>query len=161
MAADFHLRFSRRVSEYPWKVFWLVHVPCDEPSKARQAIATELQTLRDDMIGSQFVVKLRRTFAGELARAAADGTLDGELWHLLRSVGRAIGTDTQQLEGVNSMVKHMTKLAPNMKLRLLSSRVVIKKTLSDSLRTKGERERLVQFAIEHHAGAKALVDLPG
>eukprot|EP00969_Alexandrium_andersonii_P242662 10718555-Alexandrium_andersonii.AAC.3 len=58
------------------------------------------------------------------------------------------------------MVKHMTKLSPNMRLRLLSSRVVVKKTLSDSLRSKEDRDRLVRFAIENHAGAKALVDSP-
>eukprot|EP00969_Alexandrium_andersonii_P255884 11312038-Alexandrium_andersonii.AAC.1 len=37
MAADFHLRFTRRVSEYPWRRFWLAHAPCSEPSEARRA----------------------------------------------------------------------------------------------------------------------------
>eukprot|EP00969_Alexandrium_andersonii_P059839 2635469-Alexandrium_andersonii.AAC.1 len=69
------------------------------------------------------VVKLRRVFARELEQSAVDGMLDRRAWRFLRTLGESIGTDTQQLEGVNSMVKHMTKLAPNMRLRLLSSRV--------------------------------------
>eukprot|EP00969_Alexandrium_andersonii_P322491 14248779-Alexandrium_andersonii.AAC.1 len=67
--------------------------------------------------------------------------MDERLWHFTRSIASAVATDTQQLEGINSMVKHMTKLSPDM-----------------SLRSKDDRRRLVRFAIENHAGAKAIVD---
>eukprot|EP00969_Alexandrium_andersonii_P257905 11403730-Alexandrium_andersonii.AAC.1 len=68
-------------------------------------------------------------------------------------------TDTQALEGINSMIKHMVRLAPNMRLKLLSSRVVIKKTLADRVTSKAAREELLQFAVGNHENAVALAPL--
>eukprot|EP00969_Alexandrium_andersonii_P100734 4443778-Alexandrium_andersonii.AAC.1 len=58
------------------------------------------------------------------------GCLDPDL-RMLRRCARMVLTDTHALEGINSMVKRTVKLAPNMRLGLLSSRVVAEKTLAD------------------------------
>eukprot|EP00969_Alexandrium_andersonii_P117972 5218195-Alexandrium_andersonii.AAC.1 len=68
-------------------------------------------------------------------------------------------TDTQALGGINSIVKHMVRVAPNMRLKLLSSRTVIKKTVADRIKDKAAREELLRFAVEQHAqGALVAAD---
>eukprot|EP00969_Alexandrium_andersonii_P063839 2811776-Alexandrium_andersonii.AAC.1 len=109
MAADFHLRFTRHFSEYPWRLFRLAHTPRSEPSEARQAVANELRALGDNSVGHQMAAKFRRVFAERLKHAAAAGAVEERLLHS---------------------------------------------------RSKEDRDRLVRFAIEKHAGAEALVDSP-
>ncbi len=73
------------------------------------------------------------------------GTLSYDLWQLLRCLMRMLAVDTQEIEGLNSVIKHVLGLAPAMGLKLLSSRALIKKTIMwrdhgpqaiDSLATK-------------------------
>eukprot|EP00969_Alexandrium_andersonii_P099605 4393934-Alexandrium_andersonii.AAC.1 len=49
----------------------------------------------------------------------------------------------------------MVRLAPNMRLKLLSSRVVIKKTIAERIRSKDEREDLLRYALGNHADTVA------
>eukprot|EP00969_Alexandrium_andersonii_P091432 4035948-Alexandrium_andersonii.AAC.1 len=45
-----------------------------------------------------------------------------------------------------------------MRLKLLSSRVVIKKTIAEHIKSKAAREELLQFAIGNHQAACAIAD---
>eukprot|EP00969_Alexandrium_andersonii_P190904 8434605-Alexandrium_andersonii.AAC.1 len=47
----------------------------------------------------------------------------------------------------------MVKLAPNMRLPLLSRRVVIKKSIAEKARAKDAREEVLRFAVENHKHA--------
>lgn len=63
--------------------------------------------------------------------------------------------DTQEVEGANSIIKRLHHLAPNIKLPLMSDRVLIKKCLGAPILSKGKQARLdaIHFAVENHQGA--------
>ena len=63
--------------------------------------------------------------------------------------------DTQEIEGANSIIKRVHHLAPNVKLPLMSARIVIKKALGGEILKGGKQARLdaVHHAVENHKAA--------
>ena len=83
--------------------------------------------------------------------------MNQDVWCLLADISSLWRLDTQEIEGVNSLIKKMTGDSPNMNLELLSARVTIKKTMSAKLTTHEERQQGADACIEHHAAAKEFV----
>jgi hypothetical protein len=79
-------------------------------------------------------LKLRLIFERELLGAAETGKIDPVLWEFLDDLFNMTAENTQDIEGVNSVIRHIVDLAPSVSLATLSSRVVIKKILGCSVR---------------------------
>ena len=79
------------------------------------------------------------------------------LFELLRCVFRMIHPDTQEIEGINSLVKQITDLAPFIGIRLLTSRIVSNKSLPH-FNTPALREQLVQEFVDMHAEVQKFVN---
>eukprot|EP00969_Alexandrium_andersonii_P226710 10011605-Alexandrium_andersonii.AAC.1 len=67
---------------------------------------------------------------------------------MLTSVGRDMPLDTMAIEGTNSIVNHMTGLAPYISWPLLSSRILVKKATAPL--DRDGRRALVQECVEQH-----------
>lgn len=61
--------------------------------------------------------------------------------------------DTQEVEGANSIIKKNHQLAPNIKLPLMSDRVLIKKSLGKILGNRQARMDAIDFAVHSHSEA--------
>ena len=53
------------------------------------------------------------------------------LYAFLKGLARMLPADTQAIEGINSLIKLMGRRAPNMSLELMSSRLAIRRALSE------------------------------
>ena len=71
--------------------------------------------------------KFAQIFRSELAACKETGTLPQRLHELLRELFTRTRPETQEVEGVNGMLKRMLTLSLAISLELLSSRMVIKK----------------------------------
>eukprot|EP00959_Pyramimonas_sp_CCMP1952_P227157 4749462-Pyramimonas_sp.AAC.1 len=57
------------------------------------------------------------------------GRIDRQLWVLARTITRMMAADTQEVEGLNSIIKRCLEMAPGMGLELLSSWALLRKTV--------------------------------
>eukprot|EP00959_Pyramimonas_sp_CCMP1952_P164666 3441902-Pyramimonas_sp.AAC.1 len=69
-------------------------------------------------------------FRDGMTEAAETGLLDDDVYSFLQNLSLMWFGDTQEIEGCNSIVKHVGRLAPNISLPLLSSRITIKKAVA-------------------------------
>ena len=79
---------------------------------------------------------------------------------------RLLPCDTQEIEGANSIIKRVHSLAPNIKLPLMSARILIKKALGGQILHSGRQARLdaINYAVETHQQALQqfqLISVPG
>lgn len=169
VGAEFHNRIATYLFEYPWRVFGLVVSAFDIDCQLRVEVASELLKIARGQIPVKTAGKLQvlpdtftlgfsQLFEGLLENAAVCGMLDPELYCFLTELSREVPLDTQEIEGMNSMIKHMSRLAPNIQLPLLSSRIQIKKTYSDQLARRDARKTIIAKAIEWHDKAKTKPD---
>lgn len=149
MAAGLHDRCN--FSEWPYKLFYLIMSPGHDVCDVRKAIGLELLTADAASLKCKFTMKFKMLFETSLSLAAESGQLHDNVWQLLRDIAKQWRLDTQSIEGVNGLLKHMLKQAPNMHIKLASSRVTIKKNLSAVLHNKPLRDAAVQIAVQNHA----------
>ena len=110
--------------------------------------------------------KLIILFEADVERAAETGLLSAELHGILRAAFNNLCTDSQEIEGVNSILRRIVTLAPSIRQPLLSSRILVKKHLnylSADCKSKHEekaaREGLVTAAVHgHHFASRRLAD---
>ncbi len=102
--------------------------------------------------------KLGYIFKAELTAAASDGFLSPKLFDLLYSIFDTLKLDTQEIEGINGLLKRCIDLAPNIAVELLSSRMLAKKNLQVNFGSAAAREDLIQQCIENHKDIKAEFD---
>ena len=95
--------------------------------------------------------KLGLCFRREIELAAQDGTLCRQLFTLLFALLSSVRLDTQEVEGINSILKRAVDLAPAISADLLAARMVCKKKLAVSYSTAPLRDGLVQTCIQAHA----------
>jgi hypothetical protein len=65
------------------------------------------------------------------------------VYNIVHSFVAAWGLDTQEIEGVNSVLKYAATLSPNISFKLLSSRITTKK-LINSCKTREARASMLQ-----------------
>ena len=80
------------------------------------------------------------------------GTLDYDFYNLISSIGNMMLLDTQEIEGMNSLVMGLIKRCPYIGLRLLSSRVLSRKVTKTKMQqansTTGDNFRAMLAAVE-------------
>jgi len=164
LASEFDRRIASYVHSFPLRIFGLVLSPHDRACENRACIADDLLNLHaggaasgrtTDGLPDGFTLKFVALFQGLIEQTRATGFLDPELHAFHTSLSERVPLDTQRIEGMNSMVKRCVKLAPNIGLPLLSSRIQIKKACHHLLQTKADRSELVQLAVHHHEEARA------
>ena len=95
----------------------------------------------------------------DLELSSQTGCLAVTMYRFLRDVAHMHHTDTQEIEGINSIVKHCMKLAPSMHVDLLSARIQIKKEINEYATTSygahqpvaaATHEALVDAVVQQH-----------
>ena len=155
--------FARRVVEplcwqFPSRKFWLVVSPHDQPCPCRGRVAVEI--LRRDDITDDSTLKLRRHWLSDLVLCANEGVCSLKFYTYLCDVAAMSKMSTRDIEGANSTIKWMGKIAPNMAFALMSARHVAKKHLNEELPADPRydlngacRQRLVEACVDHQRKA--------
>ena len=152
-AADFCMRMGSQVKQFPLLLVWLVFSPWNVVCQHRRRVAAQVLTHieKDDGI----TWKLPQVFRQELEHCVNTGMLlNDELWNLLNGLTKMLIIDTQEVEGMNSILKRNVTIAPAILLPLAAARVMIKKELGTS-GTPLEREDLVRACVDNHYAAQA------
>ncbi len=76
------------------------------------------------------------------------GVCDAALWRFVWDLSKLWRLDTQDIEGMNNMLKHICKIAPHIAWELLASRLVIRKSIGNIGQV--EQEALVAECLSHH-----------
>ena len=167
IAADYNMRIMLLVTELPLTLCWLVYRPFGEPCPERKRIAaTLLDLLKQSNMDESFLIKNKHLqtpwkivtrFAAELTVAYLEGTITRGLHFFLVCVVRQLSSDTQEIEGINSIIKHIKDVAPSIGLFLLNARTINKKTLDLS---SGDPEQVVRaLVLNHDQGLSVLKDI--
>ena len=138
--ADYHMRVLRPARTYPYLLLWLIWKPCDEECSERKECARDLLTDPGETITDVTTIKFSFLFGKQLEEASRTGMLHPRVHALVTAIAAAWRTDTQEVEGVNDVLKHVYRLGPNISWPLLSSRLTIKK-FSGLLGSSRERRR--------------------
>ena len=107
----------------------LVEQPAADYCAKRQQVAIRLRDTPDEDLTNRyndFEIKLKHAFADELNQAAASGTCPSTLFSFMRLVRSKLPSETQDIEGMNSVLQRMAKLAPNLQMAMASDRLGIK-----------------------------------
>ena len=151
IAAFYWMRMVKPLSEWPYKLFFLIQQPAKVECDLRKAISHELLvTDDDDIIDKGFTAKFRVAFNAELFDSSQTGLLDEFIFSLLTDIANHWGLDTQNIEGINGMLKRILTLAPNISLPLMSARVCVAKNISTALNHPSSRSEIAQQAVEYH-----------
>ena len=81
--------------------------------------------------------------------AMCDRLLRQRLHSLLYDVAWNWALHTQEVEGVNSVLKYTATLSPNISFKLLASRITVKKLIA-SCKTRAERNQLIHDCTFFH-----------
>ena len=167
-----YTEFYRRITlpycrRYPFRMWWLIASPPGVTCPCRGHIAVEMLT--DERIKDDTTLKLVRLFQADLRVVANTGTAGIRLWTLLHDGASIMRPSIRDIEGYNSIMKWMGKIAPNIKLKLMASRLALKKMLGGSgqdcqdqsrmarLSARERRERVLDGMVERHAQTIAIL----
>ena len=92
----------------------------------------------------------------EREHARCTGELCLVLVQLICDMGRVWNTDVQEIEGCNSTIQHISKLAPSMSWMLLSARVITKKLIA-LLPTRAAKSEFLAECVLRHQGCNDCV----
>ena len=126
----------------------MAHKPAHIACPARKQLAVDLLHLleladQEPEIVKSVQYKVAALFQSMLeAVVRTGGELDPDLYKLFVRVSRLMAVDTQEIEGLNSVIKHVIGRSPSIGLELLSSRVASKKVLSDVITARPGPETL-------------------
>ena len=127
MACDYAMRMLEKVLGWDLRLLWLVYNALDSECDIRKGIATELvDLLKTDDVHLQKTTawKASSLFQPLLEQTIRDGTLHPQLHHLFCLYARQLNSDTQEVEGINGIIKKTCELFPAFQLQLLNSRVL-------------------------------------
>lgn len=93
------------------------------------------------------VLKFVTLFRLHVEEGARSGTIHPDVVTLVEAIGSCATADTQEVEGMNSIIKHVIRRSPAIALPLLSARVTGKKFLALHA---GQREEELLRCIEFH-----------
>ncbi|CAE7209979.1 unnamed protein product, partial [Symbiodinium sp. CCMP2456] len=135
--AAFRRRIIRPLMQYPMKLFWLIKSHPKRYCARRQQVAQELLELDAHELDSA-TRKIKELCCRELQHMRITGVFPDVsspsgsfLYAFLKGLARLLPADTQAIEGINSCIKLMGRRAPNMSLELMSSRLAIRRALSE------------------------------
>lgn len=125
------------IPRYPFKLFWLIKKPPLMVCNMRRDIAGQVLGANSDHL-EPTTRKIRDLCKDELRHCFESGIFEKEskspsgplLFCLIKSIALLMPSDTQVIEGMNSIVKLIGRRCPNITLELLSGRLVVKRFLS-------------------------------
>ena len=120
--AEFERRVMRIVESWPLKLLWIARSLPHKDCERRRRICAELLNTPNSELHIT-AVKLKLLFKDQVVEARETGRCALALFTLVHIWSMAIPSNTQRIEGLNNMVVAATKLAPSIRLPLLSSRV--------------------------------------
>eukprot|EP00959_Pyramimonas_sp_CCMP1952_P112070 2343711-Pyramimonas_sp.AAC.1 len=138
MAADYNRRVMVQVADLPLRILALAFAHPLEPCDERRELAASLLQAAEAFPGAAADLQCDATskkfvdiFAPELARCRDEGrgALDRQLWAFVNAIAREWKLDTQEIEGVNSIIKTVWKRSPAIAWPLLSARMSMRKFL--------------------------------
>ena len=147
---NFWMRISLIARRWPLRLAWLVWNPSHVKCTKRKSIASELLALLASGVAVDGVtLKLVTLFATQLRETEQTGQLDKFLYDMIDEILAVWLLDTQEIEGINSVIKHITKLARSISIQLLSDRVKCKKSIP-YYDTPAAREDLLRLCVSQH-----------
>ena len=159
IASEMKRRIGPIVLGYPAKLALLILREPDVECARRKAVASELAAATC-VVDEAFTAKFATAFRDELLTSSHTGLLNPYLYQLLAEVFTLTPLETQEVEGMNGMLKKIYELAPAIKLPLMSDRLLIKKALASKvLRGNTPQERrqartdALHYAVETHRSA--------
>ncbi|CAK0871318.1 unnamed protein product, partial [Prorocentrum cordatum] len=145
-AADFRMRVGHEVETLPMSMAWLCDAHPGDRCAKRARVAEELLRLGVDADRSTFQAKFVNIFRSHLQQVhVTQGQIDPALFLFTLRVFQRVPLDTQEIEGMNSIVRHCQQIAPHIALELLNSRVVNKKVISLVTSTTGQKAFLQEL----------------
>ena len=143
MYVGFIVRFLA-LKKFPFILLWFIFRPPDVECRDRRAMAKDLMTQTAEEIGDPTTLKIRKLFPKTVRDIAASGRVANlDFYMLIVDTNAMWMADNQEIEGVASMIKHLTDIAPHMEWGLLSSRITIKKAMAQCPSTKASRDQFV------------------
>eukprot|EP00959_Pyramimonas_sp_CCMP1952_P276836 5786935-Pyramimonas_sp.AAC.1 len=128
MACDYFRRLHSQTDAWPLLLAHFVFSPPGKHCKLRQDVATRmlgLGTMEDLATIDCTTLKILHLFRNEIKQSCNDGLLDEHVWGLLHSIFNLWSLETQEIEGINSTIKHIMKIAPFTGWELLSTRTMV------------------------------------
>ena len=108
----------------------MLEKPFDEVCPVRQQVAKDLLATPNcclEYVDQDLALKAKQEFHRDFVHAERTGLLTEPLRCFLLTLRSVLSLDTQDLEGINSLIQVMCSRAPSMRLPLLNARVSIKK----------------------------------
>eukprot|EP00959_Pyramimonas_sp_CCMP1952_P129643 2711272-Pyramimonas_sp.AAC.1 len=116
--------------DFPFLFLKVLEEPSAERSETRKTIASLLLEKRDcclEEMHGDLSLKAKAMFRDAWETMRDTGTCRADLYAWLLILRSRMPFDTQEVEGMNSVIQIMTRIAPSMRLPLTSHRVRIKK----------------------------------
>ena len=157
-ATDFFRRIVLPCLTWPHLLLWSAFQPVGISDPERARCAADLLASPDN--ADPAARKIRTVFFKDLKHIAETGTTTEPFHSLISDIARHWEPDTQEIEGVNSILSHMVELSPNISTHLLSSRLTINKHVL-GLHSDKNTDRIdgfVQSCEMYHKRAAAYVD---
>ena len=157
-ATDLFRRIVLPCRTWPHLLLWFACQPADISDPERARCAADLLASPDN--ADPAARKIRTVFFKDLKHIAETGTTTEPFHSLISDIARHWEPDTQEIEGVNSILSHMVELSPNISTHLLSSRLTIN-THVLGLHSDKNTDRIdgfVQSCEMYHKRAAAYVD---
>jgi len=150
--ADFERRIRGQTKRFPLQMLWMVYKPPEVKCPKRAAVANEMlkQRAESRSVEDGITWKVVALFPEELQHAEKTGKLDANLYKLLLAISKLLMSDTQEIEGMNSVIKRVLEIAPAIGLRLVCARLMIKKWLASLAKTTEQRERVISKCADCH-----------
>jgi hypothetical protein len=127
--ANWDFRILRDVQDYPVLLLWFLEAPPGEAYEKRQQIAKDLLAKTGDQLErtySDITVKLRGFFMDEFREVCSTGKCPPRLFGALLVLRSKLPHNTQDIEGVNSILQIMHRVAPRLGLACANARMAMK-----------------------------------
>ena len=172
--AAFRRRVIRPLQQYPFKLFWLIKSHPKKFCEKRKIVAAEVLSLESHKLDVS-TQKIKALCDKELRHMKEHGVFPevpcasgSFLYAFLKGMAR-MPADTQAIEGINSVIKLVGRRCPNISLELLSSRLAVRRALSEAGSMRRAKkwsliqktaEGLLQSVLGYGTAALAIMSCP-
>jgi hypothetical protein len=162
--AGYFRRIAARTKKYPYRAFWLAHMPPEYSCATRRQVASEILAIPADELETN-IGKLVQLCSAELEHAATQGTCGVILYTIVRGWYEEAKGDVSSNEGHNSCIRRECERNRNIGLPLLSARCNSKKELQVGSRgskskwsaIRGRAFSVLQDGLLLHSGGLVVV----
>jgi hypothetical protein len=150
---DFWRRMVVPSKAFPLVIFWLIFNLPDVRDENRKRLASDLI----DQIANlpSTVYKIVCIFYAEFVEMRSTGVCCIALWRLVYDIARMWKLDTQDVEGLNSILKHICKICPHIGWELLAARLATRNRMGNA--TAARQDELVLECVALHEEAMAIL----